>query len=95
MNARVRESLRVALSHLAPVVRAKLAAIFVAGSAADPNAKLGLDVDLWFLIDADCQQRQHLLLDASRVIDIFVGTSGTRVGCIEFSRKPAHLAYRC
>jgi hypothetical protein len=72
VNARVRESLRVALSHLAPVVRDKLAAIFVAGSAADPNAKLGLDVDLFFLVDADCHQRQHLLLDASRVIDIFV-----------------------
>lgn len=67
----MRESLQVALSHLAPVVRAKRATIFVAGSAAERTAKLGLDIDLFFLVDADCHQRQHLLADASHVIDIF------------------------
>jgi hypothetical protein len=54
------------------VVRAKLAAIFVAGSGADPTPKVGVDVDLFFLVDADCHQRQHLLSDAAHVIDIFV-----------------------
>jgi hypothetical protein len=62
----------VSLDHLAPVIRAKLAAVFVAGSAAEASAQVGLDVDLFFLVDADCHQRQHLLLDVSTAIDIFV-----------------------
>lgn len=72
MNPRIREALRISLSHLDSRVRSKLTAVFLAGSAADESTEQFADVDLFFLVDADYHQRQYIRLDSARAIDIFV-----------------------